>query len=97
LLPLQNQKARKRNLPGLLRSLEKKKSAITMSTEAKKREVIAAIEQLEDEFALDQIQWLLARNPSPKPVAPPGFSQGGVLWMSEDFDEPLEDSKDYMY
>ncbi|MBC8084229.1 MAG: DUF2281 domain-containing protein [Hymenobacter sp.] len=68
-----------------------------MITDAKKQEVIAAIEQLEDEFALDQIQWILAKNPLPKPIAPPGFSQGGVFWMSEDFDEPLEDFKEYMY
>ena len=68
-----------------------------MTTEAKKQEVIAAIEQLQDEFALDQIKHILSRHPAPQPIAPPGFSQGGVFWMSDDFDEPLEDFKEYMY
>ena len=36
------------------------------------------------------------------PIGPPaakrgmGWAQGESFWMSEDFDEPLEDFKDYM-
>jgi hypothetical protein len=69
-----------------------------MIPEAKKQAVVAAIEQLEDEFLLDKIKRLLKKNKVPQPIAPPGFAKGnGSFWMSEDFDEPLDDMKEYMY
>ncbi|HLK97266.1 MAG TPA: DUF2281 domain-containing protein [Hymenobacter sp.] len=71
-----------------------------MITDAQKKEVIAAIEQLQDEKLLAQITELLnrsgAKNPA-KPVREPGFAKGMVTHMAADFDEPLDDMKEYMY
>ena len=68
-----------------------------MTMEAEKQEVIAAIEQLQDEFALTQIEAILAQAAAPRgPVRAPGFAKGMVTYMADDFDEPLDDMKDYM-
>jgi hypothetical protein len=66
-----------------------------MITDAQKKEVIAAIEQL-DEVALQKIAQTITELSAPKPRAPLGFARGQGLWMADDFDEPLEDFADYM-
>ena len=66
-----------------------------MITDAQKKEVIAAIEQL-DEVALQKIAQTVRDLSTPKPRAPLGFARGEGLWMDDDFDEPLEDFADYM-
>ena len=70
-----------------------------MTTEAKKQEVIAAIEQLQDEHLLEQIKDLLAKagEVPKKRLREPGFAKGMVTYMADDFDEPLDDMKKYMY
>ena len=70
-----------------------------MTTQAKKQEVIAAIEQLEDEQLLEQIQELLTKaSETPrKRLREPGFAKGMVTYVADDFDEPLDDMKEYMY
>ena len=68
-----------------------------MTIEAKKKEVIAAIEQLQDESALTQIEAILVQAATPQgPVRAPGFARGMVTYMADDFDEPLDDMKEYM-
>ena len=67
-----------------------------MITEAKKREVIAAIEQLQDEQLLQKVAQTIAELSSSKPRAPLGFARGEGIWMADDFDDPLEDFADYM-
>jgi len=45
----------------------------------------------------DYVDFLLYKYHISKPVKPyAGCMKGTVLWMSDDFDEPLEDFKDYM-
>lgn len=93
------QTARMRNHPGRLRSLDKSTNRPpAMITEAKKQEVIAAIEQLQDEQLLAQIEELLktAEAAPRKRLREPGFAKDTGFWMADDFDEPLEDMKDYM-
>ena len=68
-----------------------------MITEAKKQEVIAAIKQLQDESALTQIEAILVQAATSQgPVRAPGFAKGMVTYMADDFDEPLDDMRDYM-
>ena len=65
----------------------------------KKQAVLAAIERMEDEAAFEKIaavvNTLLAESEAAKPLASPGFAAGPDFWMANDFDEPLEDFKDY--
>jgi hypothetical protein len=55
------------------------------------------------EEVLDFVEFLLAKNKQPKKgknekVKVPVFGSGkGLFEMQPDFDEPLEDFKDYMY
>ena len=68
-----------------------------MITEEKRKEVLAAIERMDDETALQQIVQLLKLGIAPKPRAPLGFARGDSgIWMADDFDAPLEDFADYM-
>ncbi len=61
------------------------------------KEVIAAIEQLQDEHLLAQIEELLQKASEPKKrVRELGFAKSEGFCMADDFDEPLEDMKDYM-
>ena len=70
-----------------------------MIAEEKKQAVLAAIERMEDEAAFDKIaavvNTLLAESETVKQLAAPGFAAGPNFWMAADFDEPLEDFKDY--
>lgn len=51
---------------------------------------------------LDYIEFLVNRYAQETPKTPKTAKRGGLgiwkgkIWMSEDFDEPLEDLKDYM-
>ena len=45
----------------------------------------------------DYVDFLLYKYSVRKPVKPyAGCMKGTVLWMSDDFNEPLDDFKDYM-
>ena len=45
----------------------------------------------------DYLDFLIFKYKNHKPVKPyAGCMKGTFLWMSEDFNEPLEDFKDYM-
>ena len=45
----------------------------------------------------DYLDFVLHKYLNHKPVKPySGCMKGTVLWMSDDFNEPLEDFKDYM-
>ena len=45
----------------------------------------------------DYLDFLLLKYQDKKPVKPyAGCMKGTVIWMSDDFNEPLEDFKDYM-
>ena len=45
----------------------------------------------------DYLDILLNKYREPKPVKPyAGCMKGTVIWMSDDFNEPLDDFKDYM-
>ena len=33
---------------------------------------------------------------NPDPIPPPGFMKGQVIYMASDFNEPLDDLKEYM-
>ena len=45
----------------------------------------------------DYLDFLLYKYRDSKPVKPyAGCMKGTVIWMSDDFNEPLEDFKDYM-
>ena len=70
-----------------------------MLADEKKQEILAAIAQMEDEAALEEIATfvhkLLKAPAVRKPLAPPGFARVEGFWMADDFDEPLEDFKDY--
>ena len=45
----------------------------------------------------DYLDFLLYKYSNRKPVKPyAGCMKGTVIWMSEDFNEPLDDFKDYM-
>jgi antitoxin (DNA-binding transcriptional repressor) of toxin-antitoxin stability system len=39
---------------------------------------------------------LVSEAPKPGLRPPPGLGKGSILYMSPDFDEPLEDMKEYM-
>ncbi|UYZ61786.1 DUF2281 domain-containing protein [Hymenobacter weizhouensis] len=67
-----------------------------MITDEQKKEVIAAIEQLQDKEALQKIAQAVKELTAPKQRAPLGFARGNGIWMADDFDEPLEDFADYM-
>ena len=46
---------------------------------------------------LDYLDFLLLKYQDKKPVKPyAGCMKGTVIWMSDDFNEPLDDFKDYM-
>ena len=47
---------------------------------------------------LDYLDFLLYKYQAQKPPVKPyaGCMKGTVLWMSDDFNEPLDDFKDYM-
>jgi hypothetical protein len=46
---------------------------------------------------LDYVDFLLHKHSVDKPVKPyAGCMKGTVTWMSDDFNEPLDDFKDYM-
>jgi len=45
----------------------------------------------------DYLDFLLNKYREPKPIKPyAGCMKGTVMWMSDDFNEPLDDFKDYM-
>ena len=66
-----------------------------VATDFDEKEVIAAIEQL-DEVALQKIAQTITEVSASRPRALLGFARGQGLWMADDFDEPLEDFADYM-
>jgi hypothetical protein len=53
-------------------------------------------QQVQDEL-LDYIEFLLQKYQTEKPQKPFfGCMKGAVIWMSDDFNTPLEDFKEYM-
>jgi len=46
----------------------------------------------------DYLDFLLLKYKDTKPVKPyAGCMKGTVIWMSDDFNEPLDDFKDYIF
>ncbi|MFD1469070.1 DUF2281 domain-containing protein [Hymenobacter caeli] len=65
----------------------------------KKKQVLSAIEQVQDEATIEKIaamvDAILGKFSAGKPISPPGFAAGAGFWMADDFDEPLADFKEY--
>ncbi len=71
-----------------------------MSTAELKLQLIREIDQLPEEMLSEVVQFVSTlRNASlekPAPKRKIGALKGTLIYMAPDFDEPLEDFKDYM-
>jgi len=67
-----------------------------MGTEVLERKVQQLPFEARQEVS-DYLDFILYKYQVPKPVKPyAGCMKGTVTWMSDDFNEPLDDFKDYM-
>jgi antitoxin (DNA-binding transcriptional repressor) of toxin-antitoxin stability system len=76
--------------------------SITVTLEEAQAKLKELVHQLApgDEIIITENQQTVARlrSESEQPVRrpPPGLGKGSVLYMAPDFDEPLDEMKDYM-
>lgn len=76
--------------------------SLTITIEEAQAKLKEIIHQLApgDEIIITENHQTVARlrSESEQPVKrpPPGLGKGSILYMSPDFDEPLDDMKDYM-
>ena len=70
-----------------------------MIAEKERDELLATLAQTQNEALFQQVLALVRSQEQEVPRlrrAPPGFAHDEGFWMADDFDEPLEDMKDYM-
>lgn len=72
-----------------------------MIAEQERNEALAKLAQTQNDALFQQVLTLLRQAEAKQEVprarrAPPGFAYDEGFWMADDFDEPLEDMKDYM-
>lgn len=71
-----------------------------MIAEKERDEVLTTLAQTQNEELFRQVLSLVRSQeqqpePSRQQLAPPGFARQEGFWMSDDFDEPLDDFADY--
>lgn len=70
-----------------------------MNIQTQKLELINWILEINDEEVINQVSGILKEviNPKePRKIRKRGFAKGFFTYVAEDFDEPLEEFKDYM-
>ena len=72
-----------------------------MIAEKERDEVLATLAHTKNEELFQQVLALVRSTEKPveaprRQIAPPGFAYDEGFWMADDFDEPLDDMKEYM-